>query len=101
MFSILYLGNPNFLEEVAKDYKLYSDEKYDGEWFRLFHKTFRQCDIFSDDICFVNRRITEKENIERNEILSKRKKIRDKIGWEAEIVDIEYHNWVTGLENEH
>jgi len=44
LFFLLELSDPDFLDEIVENYK-----KDDEDFFRLFHKSFRQCDIFDGD----------------------------------------------------
>jgi hypothetical protein len=43
LFSLLHISDSNFLERIYDEYKEDSED-----FFRVFHKTFRQCDVFDD-----------------------------------------------------
>lgn len=45
LLKIALIESPDLLEQVYEDWKNY---KEDNEWFRLFHKSIRQCDLYRD-----------------------------------------------------
>jgi hypothetical protein len=89
LFSILHLGDPNFLEYIVIEYKQAPDDNW---WFINFHKALRQCDYFSDSLCMTKSIITEGENKRRNEILSRRAKIRREADFDEENKETEYYS---------
>ena len=89
LFSILHLGDPNFLEHIVDEYKQAPDDNW---WFINFHKALRQCDYFSDSLCMAKPIITDEENKRRNEILSKRAKIRRELDFDEGSKETEYYS---------
>lgn len=89
LFSILYLGDPDFLEYIVTEYQQAPDDSW---WFINFHKALRQCDYFSDSLCMTNPIITDEENKRRNEILSTRAKIRREADFDETNRETEYYS---------
>lgn len=96
LFSILNLSDPDFLDYIYDEYK-----KDDEDFFRVFHKTFRQCDVFSDEKISAITRVgfTDEERLRRNELSELRKYFRredDKRTLKPDITyenDAEYKDW--------
>ena len=93
LFSVLHLGDPDFLEYIVTEYKQAPEDSW---WFVNFHKALRQCDYFGDSLCMTNSVITDEENKRRNEILSLRAKIRRTAEFDVESKETEYYS--LGLE---
>lgn len=97
LFSILHLGDPDFLEHIIDEYKQSSEDSW---WFINFHKALRQCDYFSNSLCLAESKITKEETQRLNSVLLQRSRIRreyQKNGInESEIENEEYIN--LGLE---
>ncbi len=89
LFSILHLGDPDFLEYIVTEYQQAPDDSW---WFINFHKALRQCDYFSDSLCMTNSIITEEEDKRRNEILSIRAKIRREADFDETSRETEYYS---------
>jgi hypothetical protein len=97
IFSILHLGDPDFLEHIIYEYKRAPEDSW---WFINFHKALRQCDYFSNSLCLAESKITKEETQRLNSVLLQRSRIRreyEKNGInESEIENEEYIN--LGLE---
>ena len=97
LFSILHLGDSDFLEHIVDEYKQAPEDSW---WFINFHKALRQCDYFSDSLCLAESKITKEETQRVNAVLLHRSRIRreyEKNGInESEIKNDEYIN--LGLE---
>jgi hypothetical protein len=89
LFSILHLGDPDFLEYIVTEYQQAPDDSW---WFINFHKALRQCDYFSASLCMTNSIITDEENKRRNEILSIRAKIRREADFDVNNRETEYYS---------
>jgi hypothetical protein len=89
LFSILHLGDPDFLEYIVTEYQQAPEDSW---WFINFHKALRQCDYFSDSLCMANSIITDEENKRRNEILSIRAKIRREADFDVNNRETEYYS---------
>jgi hypothetical protein len=89
LFSILHLGDPDFLEYIVTEYQQAPDDSW---WFINFHKALRQCDYFSDSLCMTNSIITDEENKRKNEILSIRAKIRREADFDVNNRETEYYS---------
>lgn len=87
LFSILWLGEKNFMTKIIDLYK-----EYPNDWFAFYHKTFRQCDVFSDNLSFVKSTITDEELKELNQILLKRSKIRRELSDNDALTDDTYNS---------
>lgn len=73
LFSILLLTNPDFLQHVVEEFKNHPDD-----WFRVFHKSFRQWDVFnSDKLRIVKPAISDKEIAYRKELGTFRRDYRN------------------------
>lgn len=73
LFSILHLGDPDFLEHIIDEYKQSPEDSW---WFINFHKALRQCDYFSDSLCLSESKITSEEAKRMNQVLFLRSRIR-------------------------
>lgn len=97
LFSILHLGDPDFLEQIVTEYKRAPEDSW---WFIYFRKALRQCDYFSNSLCLAESKITKEETQRLNTVLLQRSRIRreyEKNGInESEIRNDEYIN--LGLE---
>jgi hypothetical protein len=88
LFTILHFGDPDFLEHIVDEYKRFPEDNW---WFINFHKALRQCDYFSDSLCFSESLITQEESKRINTILFLRSRIRREMNLEdLDIDDPEY-----------
>lgn len=85
LFSILHLGDPDFLEHIVDEYKQSPEDNW---WFINFHKALRQCDYFSDSLCLSKSGITNDEARRINQILTLRSRIRSRIRRENDTDEI-------------
>jgi len=61
LFSLLEISDPSFLDEIVENYKIDPED-----YFRVFHKTFRQCDVFTEDFAVISYTNSQKiEVVER------------------------------------
>lgn len=99
LFELLEMSDPNFLEEIIENYK-----KDNEDFFRIFHKMFRQGDIFDSDrissIIYPLR--TPELQKRKNEVMGLRQKYRrnydDDGKFESLKSEDEYENDVTYIE---
>lgn len=88
LFSILHLGDPYFLGHIVDEYKQFPEDSW---WFINFHKAIRQCDYFSDSLCFSESTITMEQSKRMNTILGLRSRIRREMNLDdSDIDDPEY-----------
>lgn len=79
LFTLLEMTKPDFLKYIIDEYK-----KDNEDFFRVFHKSMRQCDFFGDDYMVVeNRPLTEDEYERRKELIKERKEMRKNFGGET------------------
>lgn len=72
LFSMMEVGHPDFLEDIIENYKEDSED-----FFRKFHKSLRQWDVFGDEyIVYKYGELTEENRKRREEILAWRRKQR-------------------------
>jgi hypothetical protein len=88
LFSILHLGDPDFLEHIVDEYRRAPEDSW---WFINFHKALRQCDYFSNSLCLSESSITDDEAKRMGQILFLRSRIRRENNMEdTDITDPEY-----------
>lgn len=91
LFSILHLGDPDFLDHMIEEYKQSQQSPVDNWWFTNFHKALRQCDYFSDSLCLSESSITDADAKRMGQILTLRSRIRREKDIEGiDISDPEY-----------
>jgi len=73
LFSILHLGDPDFLEHIIDEYKQAPEDSW---WFINFHRALRQCDYFSDSLCLSESKMSKDEAKRMNQVLILRSRIR-------------------------
>lgn len=89
LFSILHLGDPDFLEHIVMEYQQAPEDSW---WFINFHRALRQCDYFSDSLCMNRSTITKDESSRRNEILLRRARIRREADFDENDKETEYYS---------